>query len=466
VRKTFVVMFSNRRLLLMMIALLLVVTSPLDGAAFDCSKARSSTERRICADPSLVKMDDEMAALYRNVIETTKDVPGWKADQRAWLVDRNRCSDNGCLRRIYQGRLVILHSTTRPNLWAGKWWRVDTSGTNGSELLVTHVTPNTFDFDINASRGANEGELASKAILDDATRAHYQGTAEASTEGCSLAFTRWLNRLNVAQTGDSVSCGAGAGVIYDGIYVASQRDPNSPPDLVSLGILHTQTQDDLLRELLGKDYDTMVATANMIDDQEKNLDGNGATVVSMWVRGIACDTKSVLMFDGEGHLWAAVWQPMSSNPDGVVELRYYTNVSGDTSTLPKTIAAQREACPGDTVRVRMMDSVMTQTPGSAGDRAKQVRAQADMSQIKSALDRYYLDVGSYPTSDQGLLALIAAPSNGYKDWAGPYIQGIPLDPWGYRYVYRSNGSEYSLKSYGADSAGQSESSNADVHDTN
>jgi type II secretion system protein G len=252
-------------------------------------------------------------------------------------------------------------------------------------------------------------------------------------------------------------------VSYDGFYVVSQHDPNSPPDLLSLGVLHTRTQNDSVRKLLGKDYDTMVATANMIDDQAENLDGNGASVVSMWVRGIACDTKSILMFDGEGHLWAAVWEPMSSNPGGIVELRYYTNVIGDMGTLPKTIAAQREACPGDVVRVVMMDNVMAQPSRGATGRAKLVRAQADISRIKSALGRYHLDVGSYPTSDQGLLALIAAPSSGYKDWAGPYIQGIPRDPWGFAYVYRSNGSEYSLRSYGTGDANDTGASNADTH---
>ena len=97
----------------------------------------------------------------------------------------------------------------------------------------------------------------------------------------------------------------------------------------------------------------MVATADMVDNHSDNLDGNGANVVSMSVRGVACNTKSILMFDDKGHLWAGVWKPLS-NPENVVELRYYTNVSNDKNTLPKTISAWREACPGDTVRVILM----------------------------------------------------------------------------------------------------------------
>ena len=97
----------------------------------------------------------------------------------------------------------------------------------------------------------------------------------------------------------------------------------------------------------------MVKTANIVIDPDDNLDGNGATVVHMSVRGLMCNTKSVLMYDAQGHLWAAVWEPLS-NPEGVVELRNYTNVASDKNTLPKTISADSEGCPGDTVRVRMM----------------------------------------------------------------------------------------------------------------
>jgi general secretion pathway protein G len=64
----------------------------------------------------------------------------------------------------------------------------------------------------------------------------------------------------------------------------------------------------------------------------------------------------------------------------------------------------------------------------ATDKAKRIKAEADISAFKTALDRYYLDNGSYPTTDQGLLALVSAPSTGkvpvdYPD--GGYIEKIP-----------------------------------------
>jgi general secretion pathway protein G len=114
--------------------------------------------------------------------------------------------------------------------------------------------------------------------------------------------------------------------------------------------------------------------------------------------------------------------------------------------------------------IGLLATIVVQNLRSATDKAKRVKAQADISQLKSALDRYYLDAGSYPTSDQGLPALIATPTAGNdpKDWGGPYIERIPPDPWGHPYVYQSDGNEYLLKSYGADGVEGGEGKNADI----
>ena len=87
------------------------------------------------------------------------------------------------------------------------------------------------------------------------------------------------------------------------------------------------------------------------------------------------------------------------------------------------------------------------------DRAKRTKAQADIQELKQGLDRYYLDNGSYPTTDQGLQALVSPPSAGrlpsnYEQ--GGYIEKLPNDPWGNQYFYQSDGSTYALKSFGPD----------------
>jgi general secretion pathway protein G len=113
----------------------------------------------------------------------------------------------------------------------------------------------------------------------------------------------------------------------------------------------------------------------------------------------------------------------------------------------------------------LLATIVVQSLRGATDKAKRVKAMADLHEIQTALDRYYLDNGNYPTGDQGLQALVSAPSSGrvptnYED--GGYIQRVPTDPWGTPYFYQSDGNTYTLKSYGADGVEGGEGKNADI----
>ena len=85
--------------------------------------------------------------------------------------------------------------------------------------------------------------------------------------------------------------------------------------------------------------------------------------------------------------------------------------------------------------------------------AKQKIAGQSIERLASVLDMYKLDVGSYPTTEQGLQALLAQPQ-GVKNWSGPYLKGdkTPEDPWGHAFVYRNPsqrpGHEFDLYSLG------------------
>ena len=81
-------------------------------------------------------------------------------------------------------------------------------------------------------------------------------------------------------------------------------------------------------------------------------------------------------------------------------------------------------------------------------------ARQSIERLSSVLDLYKLDVGSYPTTDQGLVALSAAPS-GVVNWNGPYLKGnSPVDPWNRPYLYRDPstrpGHDFDLCSRGSD----------------
>jgi general secretion pathway protein G len=91
-------------------------------------------------------------------------------------------------------------------------------------------------------------------------------------------------------------------------------------------------------------------------------------------------------------------------------------------------------------------------------------ARAQIEAFSQALDQYRLDVGQYPTSEQGLSALRAAPA-GVSKWQGPYLKrDVPLDPWGRPYVYQSPGQhgEVDLLSLGSDGQTGGQGEAADV----
>ena len=79
-------------------------------------------------------------------------------------------------------------------------------------------------------------------------------------------------------------------------------------------------------------------------------------------------------------------------------------------------------------------------------------AQAQIASLRNALDTYRLDVGGYPTSEEGLVALNVKPAASAR-WNGPYLQkSVPLDPWGHAYQYKVPGEhgEFDLFSLGKD----------------
>jgi general secretion pathway protein G len=94
----------------------------------------------------------------------------------------------------------------------------------------------------------------------------------------------------------------------------------------------------------------------------------------------------------------------------------------------------------------------------SGDKAKKTAARTDIeSNLSTALDLYKMDAGQYPTTDQGLSALITQPTASPvpTQWNGPYLKKkkIPKDPWGRDYIYASPGTHntesYDLSSLGA-----------------
>ena len=96
--------------------------------------------------------------------------------------------------------------------------------------------------------------------------------------------------------------------------------------------------------------------------------------------------------------------------------------------------------------------------------AKLKTAKAQIGLFETALDTFRLDVGRYPTTEEGLKALREKPS-GADNWQGPYLpKEIPLDPWGKPYIYKCPGDngEFDIISYGLDGVEGGDGENQDV----
>ncbi len=104
------------------------------------------------------------------------------------------------------------------------------------------------------------------------------------------------------------------------------------------------------------------------------------------------------------------------------------------------------------------------------DEAKQVKARMDIVSLETALKLYKLDNGFYPSTEQGLSALVQPPQSGQipKRWKeGGYLEKnqVPKDPWGNDFVYLSPGNhdEFDITSYGADGVAGGEGKDRDIN---
>jgi general secretion pathway protein G len=101
------------------------------------------------------------------------------------------------------------------------------------------------------------------------------------------------------------------------------------------------------------------------------------------------------------------------------------------------------------------------------DDAKIMKAKVDIAALETALRLYRLDNGAYPTTEQGLKALITPRDKGNSNWKkGGYIEknALPKDPWNNEYIYLSPGAhgEFEIISYGGDGVPGGEGVNKDI----
>jgi general secretion pathway protein G len=121
--------------------------------------------------------------------------------------------------------------------------------------------------------------------------------------------------------------------------------------------------------------------------------------------------------------------------------------------------------------IGLLAAVIVPSVISKVDEARVTKAKADIQSLETALTMFRLDNSKYPTTDQGLQALVQQPTDPtIRHWrAGGYLQHVSKDPWGadYQYVYPgTHGQEYDLFTLGADGQPGGDGTNADIGNWN
>ena len=127
------------------------------------------------------------------------------------------------------------------------------------------------------------------------------------------------------------------------------------------------------------------------------------------------------------------------------------------------------------VELLVVLAILTLLAGIVGPRvlgqlggAKSKTAAVQIADIDKALELFKLDVGRFPSTEEGLEALAKRPPTVASGWSGPYLKGtIPADPWGKPYHYQGPGANGAVEvfSLGADGVAGGEGENADIRNT-
>ncbi|MFJ7793683.1 lysozyme inhibitor LprI family protein [Pseudomonas sp. NPDC096950] len=314
------------------IAAFVLMSDVAHASSFDCTSAASPSEKAICADPYTSSLDQKLGELWSATLPKVVDPKALKSDQRQWLKQRNQCSDNlSCLRTKYQMRITELGHMATPFSWDATWQMIPWGVSIGGELKTKRKDSTHITFDVLGASGANMGNLDGIATI--------KGTTARADDACGLTFTAMNGVLDVTQEGTDSDCGAGMGVFYSGRYVASEQSLALENDLLSVGLVRTQQEDDVLRTLLKDDYQTLVDSSSSRTIGDASSDVPGADIDEMWVRGLANTNAAILMHKADARFWLVL---LVTDQQSNTRARYYTNVPSWKGRLPDSLKRWHE----------------------------------------------------------------------------------------------------------------------------
>jgi hypothetical protein len=195
-----------------------------------------------------------------------------------------------------------------------------------------------IEFQVNATDGANTGEISGKAEIQGNRATFLEEKAEDQEEQCKVVMTLGSDAITLETT----DCGQNFGwnVSADGKYKKGSR--RKTISLSESGLLQSEAMETKFKSLVGADYKLFLEVSQLVSEEE-DLDKLGAYVRSSGVRGMFTILGAIVMSTPDGKFMAALVYPSEESQPEIV--RYYTNIPSFGTSLPVTINKWRERFP-------------------------------------------------------------------------------------------------------------------------
>lgn len=301
--------------------------------AVNCQRAVTPLENTICNNDNLHWLDSTLSVVYHDALqhEGLEDINKKYED---WEKRLDKCTTDACIERAYYAGISALSDTNRDFKWEGKWWNMRAPNMSGGVIQFSRNAQWSVTLDIRAWAGLNRDEFSAEA-----RRMYGMLVVEkvVDTTNCKLLLIpKNDGSLQVHSNADwGCRLSMPKGVFLDGAYNMAETDPRPKATLLSLGIFQDSAMDQKFRELVGKDYQHFVDSANVYIYQN-DIDNIGALVLSMWVQGAANSRTAIIMYTPNGQIWAA---RISPGKGGGLELLYYSTDGSDPRKMPRTLVA-------------------------------------------------------------------------------------------------------------------------------
>lgn len=301
--------------------------------AMDCGRASNVVENTVCDNPELVWLDRLFTNTFSDVM--IADPQRYNRIAQNLAQARNGCVSESCLRSAYLHGIGELYGADGHPDWQGVWWNVSATHGNGGKIRITSVGRSELMMDAAVWGGIYHSAFSGKVTLAEGV-----GFTDkiAWGGGCSIILIpRPDNRLEVSSDKrgrcDMLLPGEMA---IDGVYVKAENDPRPEASLLTLGIFPNRELDDRFRELAGSEYQQYLATATSFV-YAQDLDRCGATVLTLWVKGMANQRSAIIMYTPDGKIWASRIEPGKDNKPVVS----YLTTEESKDPQPKTLRAWR-----------------------------------------------------------------------------------------------------------------------------